>query len=47
MRKNRGERLGNEGMDKFFNGTFKGSYQDSLIQEFEEYLPEKPKWKTA
>jgi phosphoglycolate phosphatase-like HAD superfamily hydrolase len=39
------ERLVNEGLDKFFNGTFKGSYQDLLIQEFEEYLPEKPKWK--
>ena len=39
------ERLVNEGLDKFFNGTFKGSYQDLLIEEFEEYLPEKPKWK--
>lgn len=39
------ERLVNEGLEKFFNGTFKGSYQELLLKEFKEYLPEKPVWK--
>lgn len=38
------ERLFKEGLDKFFNGTFKGSYQDELLKEFERYLPEHPSW---
>ena len=39
------ERLLNEGMDRFFAGTFKGDYEDKLIKEFETYLPEHPHWK--
>jgi len=39
------ERLVNEGLENFFNGTFKGSYQELLLKEFVEYLPEKPVWK--
>jgi phosphoglycolate phosphatase-like HAD superfamily hydrolase len=39
------ERLYKEGLDRFFAGTFKGSYEDELIKEFESYLPEHPKWK--
>jgi len=39
------EKLYNEGLDKFFSGTFKGSYEDELIREFETYLPQYPPWK--
>jgi phosphoglycolate phosphatase-like HAD superfamily hydrolase len=38
------ERLYKEGLDRFFNGTFKGSYQNELLDEFENYLPEHPSW---
>ena len=38
------ERLYKEGLDKFFDGTFKGTYEDGLIREFETYLPEYPNW---
>jgi phosphoglycolate phosphatase-like HAD superfamily hydrolase len=34
-----------EGLDNFFNGTFKGEYQDNLIKEFKKFLPEHPGWK--
>lgn len=40
------ERLHHEALDKFFKGEYAGAYQDSLIAEFEKYLPEKPPWKT-
>jgi phosphoglycolate phosphatase-like HAD superfamily hydrolase len=39
------ERFYTESLDKFFNGKYKGEYENSLIEEFEKYLPEKPKWK--
>lgn len=39
------EKLYNEGLDRFFAGTFKGSYEDELIKEFETYLPEHPHWR--
>lgn len=39
------ERLFREGLDRFFAGTYKGSYEDKLISEFETYLPEHPHWK--
>jgi len=38
------ERLYKEGLDRFFRGKFKGFYQESLLKEFDEYLPEKPSW---
>lgn len=38
------EQLYKEGLDRFFKGTFKGSYQDDLLHEFEKYLPEHPSW---
>jgi phosphoglycolate phosphatase-like HAD superfamily hydrolase len=38
------ERLYKEGLDKFFEGTFKGTYENDLIGEFESYLPENPSW---
>ncbi len=39
------ERFHNEAMDKFFNEEYEGAYEDSLILEFESYLPEIPPWK--
>jgi phosphoglycolate phosphatase-like HAD superfamily hydrolase len=39
------ERLYNEGMDRFFAGTYKGDYEEKLIKEFEAYLPEHPSWR--
>ena len=39
------EMLFKEGLDRFFEGTFKGKYEDDLIKEFEAYLPEHPHWK--
>jgi phosphoglycolate phosphatase-like HAD superfamily hydrolase len=39
------ERLFNESLDRFFEGKYKGKYEDSLIEEFESYLPEHPHWK--
>jgi phosphoglycolate phosphatase-like HAD superfamily hydrolase len=38
-------RLYDEGLDRFFSGKYKGSYEDMLIAEFETYLPEHPTWK--
>jgi phosphoglycolate phosphatase-like HAD superfamily hydrolase len=39
------ERLAAEGLDKFLNGEFAGSYQEALLTEFDRYLPEQPPWK--
>ena len=39
------ERLYKEGLDRFFTGTYMGTYQDELIREFETFLPEHPHWK--
>jgi phosphoglycolate phosphatase-like HAD superfamily hydrolase len=39
------ERLFNEGLQRFFAGTYKGVYEEKLIKEFEAYLPEHPHWK--
>jgi len=38
------EKLFTEGLERFFNGTFKGDYQEKLLREFDRYLPEKPSW---
>jgi phosphoglycolate phosphatase-like HAD superfamily hydrolase len=38
-------RLHDEGIQKFFAGTFAGAYQKQLLDEFDSYLPEKPPWK--
>jgi phosphoglycolate phosphatase-like HAD superfamily hydrolase len=37
-------RLLDEGIDRFFRGTFAGAYQNELLDEFNTYLPEKPPW---
>jgi hypothetical protein len=33
-----------EALDKFINEKYQGEYQDKLISEFENSLPEKPSW---
>ena len=38
------KRLYDEGIERFFAGTFAGGYQKSLLDEFEGYLPENPPW---
>lgn len=40
-------RLFEEGLDRFFQGTFAGDYEAALIKEFEVYLPDTPPWKKA
>jgi phosphoglycolate phosphatase-like HAD superfamily hydrolase len=39
------QRLLEEGLDRFFVGTFAGGYEASLVAEFEKLLPETPPWK--
>jgi phosphoglycolate phosphatase-like HAD superfamily hydrolase len=39
------KRLLDEGLDRFFDGTFAGAYQAELLTEFDSYLPELPPWK--
>jgi phosphoglycolate phosphatase-like HAD superfamily hydrolase len=38
------QRLYTEGLDRFFAGTFAGSYQQELLTEFHRYLPSEPPW---
>ncbi len=40
-------RLHDEGIDRFFGGTFAGAYQDQLLAEFDTYLPATPPWNKA
>ena len=39
------KRLFEEGLDRFFAGTFAGKYQEELLAEFDRYLPAEPPWK--
>jgi len=39
------QRLFEEGLERFFAGTFAGEYENALIKEFETFLPETPSWK--
>ncbi len=39
------ERFYREAIDHFFNQSFAGDYEASLVAEFEKLLPEKPPWK--
>ncbi len=41
------QRLLEEGLDRFFAGTFAGDYEKQRIAEFERLLPETPPWKQA
>ena len=38
------QRLCEEGLDRFFAGTYAGSYEAALVKEFDACLPEKPGW---
>jgi phosphoglycolate phosphatase-like HAD superfamily hydrolase len=39
------KRLFEEGLGRFFSGTFRGDYQAALIAEFDRFLPHTPPWK--
>jgi len=39
------KRFFQEGLDRFFAGTFAGAYEAELLQEFDASLPEHPHWK--
>ncbi len=39
------QRFYQEGLNRFFNGTFAGTYEEELIKEFNGYLPSVPPWK--
>ncbi len=38
------ERFHEESIDRFFEGTFAGEYQQMLLDEFDKYLPDLPPW---
>ncbi|MGL6227256.1 MAG: HAD family hydrolase [Thermoguttaceae bacterium] len=38
------ELLYNEGLDRFFGGTFAGEYQERLLDVFNGFLPSEPSW---
>jgi len=40
------KRFHDEVLDKFFNGTYAGRYEEELIDEFDARLPERPPWET-
>jgi phosphoglycolate phosphatase-like HAD superfamily hydrolase len=37
--------LHDEGIRRFFDGTFAGEYQQQLLDEFDTFLPERPPWR--
>jgi phosphoglycolate phosphatase-like HAD superfamily hydrolase len=37
-------RLFEKGIDRFLNGTFAGDYQQRLLKEFHQLLPDRPLW---
>ncbi len=39
------QRFHDEALDKFFNGSYAGSYQEGLMQELANALPDTPPWK--
>lgn len=38
------DRLCNEALDKFFDGSYAGAYQAERVREFEALLPDQPPW---
>lgn len=40
-------RFCDQGIGKFFEGTFAGSYQQELLDEFDRYLPATPPWEPS
>ena len=41
------KRFADEAFDKFINLEYAGDYEDRVIAEFNEYLPENPPWQSA
>jgi phosphoglycolate phosphatase-like HAD superfamily hydrolase len=41
------QRLFEEGIERFLGGTYAGSYQRTLLDEFNALLPETPPWRVA
>ncbi len=39
------ERFYNEACDRFLSGSYAGDYEQKLIEEFDQYLPDTPPWK--
>ncbi len=39
------DRFSKEALNKFFTGTYEGEYENSLIEEFQSFLPIQPPWK--
>ena len=39
------DRLLDEALNRFFSGSYAGDYEDRLIEEFNELLPDTPPWK--
>jgi hypothetical protein len=33
-----------EALERFMNGTYRGDYEEKLIEKFRRSLPEKPSW---
>ena len=40
------KKLQNEGLNRFFNGTYTGEYENQLLNDFNNGLPEHPSWVT-
>ncbi len=38
------QRFFDEGIERFFAGTFAGDYQERIVAEFDRHLPEAPPW---
>ncbi len=38
------DRFSKEALSKFFTGIYEGEYENSLIEEFQSFLPETPPW---
>ena len=38
------KRLFDEGLDRFFAGSYAGNYEGRLVNEFDACLPENPSW---
>jgi phosphoglycolate phosphatase-like HAD superfamily hydrolase len=41
------QRFFEEGIERFLNGEFAGRYQQELLAEFDEYLPDRPPWRVV
>jgi hypothetical protein len=39
------QRFHDEAIDRFLSGSYAGDYETSLIEEFQNLLPETPPWK--